>query len=348
MKILKGRGIEDIAHYTLLGIAFYFSYQFTKDMLLGFMIMLLVFEIMKPNLMNEGLQKIKTLQGKLYVSLSSITILLSLLATCSVLINNYSKMLDEMLNNEYKSYTKLFQYFSDITGVETITITIFIFFIFAILLEVGIVVTKTISVTARQKRLGEYQKTFVEQFEEYQESLVKGNFNLLMNQIKSQQEANNILLNDNKNISLSNNNMFENKTISAKEDKNTLIDGVKDENINFKKDMLLGNENTDLANKNNDTDNVNKPNNIIDINKVKVNINKNQFQSKELSEENVNKYLEYATENIKEDGSILGIKKISDSIGITQGEGQRIYRYLLDCGKLKKINNFKTKVVEEC
>jgi hypothetical protein len=320
----KGRGIEDIAHLSLVAIAFYFSCIFAKDMLFGFMVMLLIFEILKPVLMNEGTNTINTLLGKLYVGLSIIIIGLSLLATCSVLINNYSKMLDEMINNKYKSYTKLFEYFSEVTGVDSITITISVFFIFAILLEVGIIVTKKIAVNNRKKRLGEYKKTFVEQFEEYQERLLNQNFNIVMDQIRMQHEQNkNMLLNTNQTI-----------VIEKEKDKKKLLDI--DNTVSSKEKEIINKKSNDK-----DTNNIIsfKAKQSNDDNKEKL------FTKKDLDIDTIKEYWNYIVEN-NNNNIVPGYKKVASEIGVTQAEGQRIFNHLKEKGYLKSIG-MRSKLVKD-
>ena len=104
---LKCRGLEDVLHWTLMLIAFYFSVVFYSDMLLGLMIAGLVFELMKPSLFQEGFTHKKSMKGIIFLILGSIFIFLSLMATCSALTNNYQTIKDnsfkEIQTTAYKA-----------------------------------------------------------------------------------------------------------------------------------------------------------------------------------------------------------------------------------------------------
>ncbi len=92
-KILKGRGIEDVFHWVLLSVAFYFSYNFYSDMLLGLLITGLTFELLKPYLSVEILEETNSKKKIVYIFFLVVIIGLSLLATCSSITNNYHELI---------------------------------------------------------------------------------------------------------------------------------------------------------------------------------------------------------------------------------------------------------------
>ena len=278
--MFKARGKYDVIHIALVTIAFIVTYKFAKDMLTIFMLILLIFEVLKPFLMIEGIKEGKTIKGILFTSVSTILMLLSLLASCSVLLNSYSNLVDETtkkvetkqyLNNKkletqvnnnisiiqkqlndyptlqeftkdipethstnltkltdtwqkgkeklendlnssnkelksivnnyntidqytnnkeitYKSYTKIFDFINSITGIKTQKITISVLLLISTLLEILIIVTRILAVKERQIKLGTYQKSFAEQYQEYHQKLGVENFNYLLNQLKEAQD----------------------------------------------------------------------------------------------------------------------------------------------------------------
>lgn len=438
----KCRGLEDILHWTLVGIALYFSVTFYSDMLVGLLIAGVVFELMKPSLFQEGTHK-KSLKGMAFLVLGSIFIFLSLLATCSALTNNYHSLLDggtkkittqaytskkqhenniraeiknlkqqldeyptieqfqnnipsnhstnltkvtsdwqkgkqsiqDKLDNanrqlntiieeytkikqyeivkvegQYKSYTKLFELISKKINVNADYIAIFVFVLIAILIELGIVITKNLAVLARSKRLGTYQPSFEERLREYNNKILEYNFNNMMNQ--------------------------NNKTLYTAINQDTKIDQdriyipqvnnnqLPDKNINAipneeKKDLNSNQEKTDIPkpidfklNRNNEKSNV------INLDKSKQPLddkktistakkkNTSRFESKELDINTIKKYFNYLLENSKDDVAI-GYKKVANALNIRESEAQRIFNFLKENNYLKILDNKKSKIMNK-
>jgi hypothetical protein len=72
-------------------------------MLFGLLVAGIVFEILKPNLFESGIQHRKSIKGYVFIALGSIFILLSLLATCSALTNNYNKLIADSTTINYST-----------------------------------------------------------------------------------------------------------------------------------------------------------------------------------------------------------------------------------------------------
>ena len=143
-KILKGRGIEDIFHWVLLSVAFYFSYNFYSDMLLGLLITGLTFELLKPYLSVEAFEETNSKKKIVYLFFLIVIIGLSLLATCSSITNNYHELIKggsknvetkewsqqkkkeelvkveiERLKEEIKNYPGLKEYIDEVPGTHS-------------------------------------------------------------------------------------------------------------------------------------------------------------------------------------------------------------------------------------
>jgi len=60
--------------------------------------------------------------------------------------------------------------------------------------------------------------------------------------------------------------------------------------------------------------------------------------------DNVKKYFDYLLENSK-DNIAIGYKKVAEKLGLTQGEGLRIFKHLKENGYLETEDR-KTKIVK--
>jgi predicted transcriptional regulator len=406
---LKCRGLEDILHWTLVAIALYFSLVFYSDMLFGLLVAGIVFEIMKPNLFENGIQHRKSIKGYVFISLGSIFILLSLLATCSALTNNYNKLiadstkqvetkeyrankaiensdrskiknLEKQLNDyptldsytkdvpsthstnlkqitrdwqlgkqniqdkldkandglnktinayknikqyktvktedQFKSYTKLFNTIASKININADYIAITVFILIAVLIEIGIVVTKHIATIARQKKLGTYKMTYDERLKETQEKIFETAFNkFLVNMEQYQLTQDKTIKNYAEMLEEKQQEKLPEPTKKIEIENNVDADPVvEDEEKNI---------NTDETN-------------VLSMD--------NYSKMKELDMENVKKYFDYLLENSKNDIAI-GYKKVAEKLGLTQGEGLRIFKHLKENGYLETEDR-KTKIVK--
>lgn len=105
----KCRGKYDVIHWVILGVAFIFSYQFYSSFLALLMVFGLILEFLAPSLFIEGKNNIKKSYGKLLLFVTGIIVSLSLLATCSVIVNEYKKIQDSFDMVKNPQYTSLKQ-----------------------------------------------------------------------------------------------------------------------------------------------------------------------------------------------------------------------------------------------
>jgi hypothetical protein len=72
--------------------------------------------------------------------------------------------------------------------------------------------------------------------------------------------------------------------------------------------------------------------------------NKYQYIRKTLDIDNIRKYHQYILDNLKDENIVVGIKKVASTLGLTQGEAMRIYNKLRDKAYIKTLEDKKTRL----
>lgn len=434
----KCRGLEDLLHWTLMFIAFYFSFVFYNDMLFGLMVAGLVFELMKPSLFEIGLSNKRSLKGIIFIVLGSIFILLSLMATCSALTNNYQALKDnsfkkiesadyksqkqletnvkaeienlqkqleeyptleqfqqdipsthstnlttvtanwqkgkqdiqdkidkanQRLNSvvkgykdieqfekvkiegEYKSYTKLFALISEKIKVNADYIAISVFLLIAILIEIGIVTTKHIAVTARKKRLGIYQPSFEERLKDYNNQILEYNFKNMINRNNELYVAvgevptnRSYLPLPSNEINKKNNDVVSDPKVDEEpeqKEESQKSNPFKGLGKSLKDKKVIDFEEEKKREDKEQSENNKKLNVSQKSDKPKRSTGASKYSAKNLNLENIKSYFSYLLDTTQEGKKVDGYKKVAEKINITQGEALRIFGFLRDFGYLK-------------
>ena len=216
-------------------------------------------------------------------------------------------------------YSAVFTAISNKLNIQTMNLILILYLLFAVMLEILIFYSKTLS----NKELNSYKKTGEELTQELMQEM----------QLELHRRQLEAIKNSFSNNTLSNNNMPLLIREAQKNDTKIYVE----EKAVVKEIESPKNDVGDPALKNEEVEEVDLTFEDLAIK------NKYQYQKKALDIENIRKYLNYLLENSKDDIAI-GYKKVGESLGLTQGESQRIYSKLVDANYLEKADKRTTKI----
>jgi predicted PurR-regulated permease PerM len=231
-------------------------------------------------------------------------------------VNQYNTIANKM------GYSAIFTALSKQLKVDTKNFILCLYLMFAVMLEILIFYSKTLS----NKEIKGYKKTNDELTKELIEEI-----NLEIH--KRQIEAIKNIFNNNL---PSKNNMPVLAYETPRNDTKIIIEDAKEQQqqkvkkIEASKDFEINDVMDPLLEKNN----------LVELKESKTLY---QYTKKPLDIENIRKYMNYLLENSKDDIAI-GYKKVGESLGLTQGEAIRIYNKLLDTKYLEKADKRTTKI----
>jgi hypothetical protein len=217
------------------------------------------------------------------------------------------------ISKKQMGYSAIFASVSSRLNVDVKNLILGLYILFAMILEVLIFYTKTLSV----KEFKNYVKTP----EEMTSDLIKqSNLEMHKRQLEAIQNvfSNNVIGNIQKVAELPKQIDFETYVIPESKEKIRQI-----EEPTEKKENPLHEESKNVDEE------------------IK---NKYQYIRKTLDIDNIRKYHQYILDNLKDENIVVGIKKVALTLGLTQGEAMRIYNKLRDKDYLKTLEDKKTRL----